>query len=207
MPALSLGDNVLVTKNGRLHGQLIQSMFGYVVTEMTGVVSMDTAFTQLNLAICANGEVADAYNRCCPDNYIPGDIWYQVIRPTRFRKFVKADFTTGVTSGFAATAPNVACVITRVGELGRRDNISSLHLPAATDNGWIDGGTVTLAAQVKLATMSDACRTTYSVAIGSTKFSPSILNGPLAAQVTPITFAFFQFTSRVMRRRTLGVGE
>jgi len=207
MPVLDVGDNVLVTKTARLFGQLIMSTFGYVVTEKTGAVDQDTAFSQLNIAMCAAGEVHDAYNRCCPDQMLVEDIWYQVIRPTRYRKYYKADLTTGVFSGFSANTANVASTITRVGELGRRSNISSLHVPAPTGEDWLESGNITVAGLAKLEALADACRATYTIALGSTKFSPSILNGPLAANVTPITYAFHQTTVRVMRRRTVGVGK
>jgi len=206
MPNLTVGDNVLMTINGTLFGQRIMNTFGYVVSEMTGAQDQLTAFQQLRTLQCTNGDMIDAYYACCPIEYSIDTLVYQVIRPTRFQRIVLDNLAGGDSSIYHAYTANLASVLMRRGSLGNRKNVSTLHIPAPSESGWATNGILQSGAIGFVNGLGSFVRQTYTIALGGTKFSPSILNGPLSSDVTPIVDYAAQSTMRVMRRRTVGLG-
>lgn len=206
MPALSLGDNVLLTINGEVYGQRIMSTFGYVVSAITGAPDDFTVFNELNVALSAAGELYAKYKLCCPNQYTPGAIWMQVIRPVRYLKRVFTNLSGDTFRDTNCYQANVCAVLLRRGSLGNRRNISTLHIPCGTDVDSLVEAVLTEGMETAVNNLGVKVKTTYTTTTGAVEFSPSILNGPLHTDVTPITVCQAQETVRVMRRRTKGIG-
>lgn len=206
MAALAIGDNVLVTLLGDLHGQTTMSTFGYVVTGLTGDQDDGTAFGQFRDELCAANKLVDKYFMCVPTEWEPRVMWIQRIRPTRLMKRVFGYTNVGPVGGFESTTANLAAVVLRRGGLANKKNISTLHVPLATEDAAIVDGEITNEQAVFLAELGVQMKATYITDFSGATFSPSILNGPLASNVTPIIETFVKPEARVMRRRTKGYG-
>jgi hypothetical protein len=207
MSTVIAGDNVLVTFNGEVSGQRIMSTFGYVISSVTGSFDDSALAIAFQSAIAAAGKLEDAYLACCPSNYTRGLMWWQIIRPGRVIQRKLTMTSVGNNSGEIADTPNVAAVLLRRGDTANRKNISTLHVPSPTTSNWIDGGKWTVQALNALNPLCTEVGRVYSLTGGTTcTLSPSILNGPLSSNVTPITAVSVMETVRVMRRRTVGLG-
>jgi len=207
MPALSVGDVVQMTIRGTLFNQRIMSTFHYGISALTGAPDDSTVFSELNAAMSAAGKIQKKYLAVCPSEYVPTDVWYQVIKPVRFALRKKAWLAGTTTSTFSAGTANVAQVVYRRGAMGRRDNVSTLHIPSPTHESWIFQGLLTEDAKLALGPLCVEMLQNYSTTTGGALFYPVINNkGPLVTDITPIVDAFYDDESRVMRRRTVGRG-
>jgi len=204
MANLALLDKVLVTFRGTLLEQRVANTFKYVVIEAPGVlVEQVTAFNALYSAMDAVNKLIQDFLVNCPDNYALNEVWFQVVSPTRFAA-IKIFADQGGNSGADALTANLAAVVTRRGELANRRNISSLHVPAPTDILFINNGNLTASYQSSMLLLANELTVEYTAS--GYKFSPSIWGESITDPV-PITQAELQPTARVMRRRTLRVGE
>lgn len=207
MATVLAGDNVLMTINGALCGQTVMSTFCYVIESVTGSIDDTDLFGAFRTSICAAGELVDKYLACCPSNYVKGNLWFQIVRPQRIQKRVFGNSAPGGLSPYVADMPNVATTILRRGDIADRKNISTLHVPAPTTNDWIDTGSLTIEALTANQALATKVLKSYTTATFVANFYPSILNKGTSSDVTPIISASAETTSRVMRRRTVGVGK
>jgi len=207
MPVLAPADKVLYTINGTLNGQRTMSTFGLVVTQAVGQPDQAAAFLALRNKLCLAGEVMDKYLACMPNNWTAGEHWFQVVGPTRFVKYAFGNTATGPKSTYPANMPNVAGAIERRGVFADRKNISVLHLPSPTTNDWVDDGIFSIEAVTAYAALGNLIKGEISTPVPNVTYSFSILGTPLAtAFPVPIQLTSVGLTSRVMRRRTVGLG-
>jgi len=204
--AIAPDDQVLVTINSTYFGQRIMATFGYAATVVTGVITEDAGVDSLLNFFCGGADVAERYYDCCSESVIGGPIWGQLIRPVRFAKRTHAAFGDGTLTPASDQVSNVAAVITRRGNLATRSNISSLHVPAPADLDYIQSGVITNAYKVFLDLLGTQMRAAITASGGDVVWAPAIINGPPGGGWTRIVQTETQLTSRVMRRRTVGLG-
>lgn len=208
MAAVAVNDVISVIQVGNMFDQRILSTYAYQVFNLAGgaVTTSDLA-TALNTQLSAPGELLQLVRNACPSDYNHVETWYQRIAPTRV---VRDVFTgTGVGTNGAANVSNVAAVVERRGDLANRKNISCLHVPMADIAANVVAGYVTAAMTSKLVAIGAKLITSYNLTVGAATvvLVPCIYNKGSVPNCSYITRYYAQPTSRVMRRRTVGVGE
>jgi hypothetical protein len=206
MPSLAVGDVCLVTYRGSLNSQRILNTFVYGVQAFTGTPDQSLALDALVAKLNTTGNLTDKYLNCVPADYTLAQIWAQVIRPLRWAKHIYPQGTAG-NGGNASVTSNLAMSITRRGARGRRKDVSSLHVPVSGDVSEVNGGFLQTGILISGNALALQLRTLVATTTPAVDWVPVIFNGPTFIDVTPITAAFAQDTVRVMRRRTVGLGE
>lgn len=205
MAALDLNDSVLMTIVGRLNGQRTMNTFWWRVTAVAGDPDEAVAFQELHSLLLTN--FFDLYLACVPTNWEGYQVWYQSIFNVRQRKIVFPFDSEGTGPGEANTA-NVQGSITRVGDLASRKAIGGIRIPIGTTalttvNGYISPAQKT--AMEEFAAAMVPTRTTAAPAVTYTPMvgAPDPLNPVNWFQVVATQV---QETTRVLRRRTVGLG-
>lgn len=192
---------------GRLSGQRVLNLFHYrVLTPAPTTVTPAAELDQL-LAILADpgvGSIKGFYLAAVPNNYTLEQITVQGIRPIRLRR----QFTPINEAGFGGTAttPNVQASITAVTNFGGRDQVGGQRVPASPTNAT--GGNWTGPYVSTLGNLASAWKQDVdNVGLGS-KYRRVIFHRKQQGvnEWTDIQDMFPQPTSRVIRRRTVGVG-
>jgi hypothetical protein len=203
---LLAADRVLLTVTGLLNSQRFMNTFGYVVSSVGSSIQQSDAFDAIRAKLCVAGGFMDKYKACLPSNVNALELWFQVIYPTRYIKYIRGDLSTGSLGSGAAWTSNLTQVITRRTDRAGRKFHSSLYLPVdssndATEDGLLTGGQKTILNQFAALVDDDVVTTSPAI-----ELTPSILHKPLTVLPDPITDAFAQPEVRVMRRRTVGRG-
>lgn len=204
MPNQVVGDTVRVTLVGSLFDQVIMNVFDYKVTlsggQPIGVVAnaLDAAFD------VANG-FYDKYRAICPRSYVHDFTWIQTIRPNRY---VKSIFSIGSNGTNAAdtTVTNVALTITKRSDIANRRGTGSVHIPVSPDSAGLDAGRIGGAIKAAATAFGTLMSSDQSILTASTNLSPCISNAAGTFPSVPYTNFIVQLTSRVVRRRTVGLG-
>lgn len=205
MPVITTGDTVLVTIVGRLCGQRTLNTFPYRVAAASGGDEQSDVFTAFHASLGAAGELRPAFRGCTPENYDLDAMWYQIIRPVRFRKYVA---NVGVAGLFLSTAytGNVQASVTRVGSVAERKSVGGIRVPIGTDANSTVDGSVTNALKAQLTTLANAMKRTIITVGFVTTFIPLVGVARLPGPFRDVYDAFAQDTTRVQRRRTVGLG-
>jgi len=206
MPALLVGDIVLVTAVGNLVGQRTLTTFPFQVTAVTGIPDQTNAFDDLHAELNATTGILGKMRACIPSQYTMTQAWYQVIAPTRYRRYVKAVNTQGGFTGAALTA-NVQASITRVGEEAGRRYVGGVRIPIGTDYSSLAAGLVAAGLKTKLTDLAEVMDQNIITPVVVATYRPLVGLAPNPADSVPCFDAFPQDTVRVLRRRTVGLGE
>jgi hypothetical protein len=207
MANIQAGDRVMVTFHSLLFSQEILSTFCYGLSAITGTNSQSSAFDRLHAALTAAGNLADKYRAVCAPQLNLTEIWYQVISPSRYAKYVRTSgLGVGTLGDGEYKTANMAAVILRRGDFGNRHNVSTLHVPIGQTSGEVASGQI--GADIEgplnaLATQVKAAVTTTTVVAS---WDPVINNGPNAPDYIPITDTQVKTVVRTMRRRNIGKG-
>jgi len=206
LPSAQISDKLLVTADMRLFGQrLLNTWCYYVANQSNSTTSWSTVIGELfTIHTAALGLIQNLVD-VLPGNCQIQTVNYQVIHPTRYavdkRTFVQAGDLAD------ATIPNCAAVITRRGDLGSRDNVSALHVPLGADALNVSSGLLETDYLTAIGNLVASCSAGVTTTTGTQVLRPIIFHRSAPTVITPITDAFVQDTSRVMRRRTVRVGE
>jgi len=214
MPTPTLGnvavdDLFYVTFKGRLFSQRIINTFYYSVFQIAPVdVTRWSAYSKLRDALSGAGGVKEKFLACCGPQYELEAMRLQVLRPERYAYREFAEGAVGTHAGQADTA-NLAASIERRCELAQRHGVGRLQI-AGTPTGQENAGTWAPAYMTILNTL--ATEMTQDVLspdlIG---WHPSLAYNdglvPPTWTSSPVIGAEAKNTIRVMRRRTVGVGE
>jgi len=207
MANIQAGDRVLVTFIGSLFEQRIMSTFCYGLSAITGVNSQSAAFDRLHAALTGAGNLVEKFRDCCAAEYSLNQVWYQVISPSRYAKYVR---TTGLGLGTFALGTyrtaNSAAVILRRGDFGNRHNVSVLHVPIGQTVDEQTQGVIGANIETNLVILANQMKQTVNTTTVVGSWDPVINNGPNAGDLTPITDTLVQPTVRTMRRRNVGQG-
>lgn len=201
----SIGDKTLVSFRGTLFGQRIINTFWYQLSLVTGTPD-ETAFNNaFHSVLNAPAGCIEKFLDCMPSQYLLNEVWIQKIESFRVVANKYLHSNPGTFSQDTATA-NLAACITRRGAAASRHNVSSLHLVyPSLDTGALSGSISPAWGTAATAFLPFVAQSYVVGSLGT--MSPIINNGPGAIAVSPIVMAFLQTTLRVMRRRTLGLGE
>jgi hypothetical protein len=183
------------------------STFVYRVSSVTGTPNQHDVFDALDTKLKTSNNLVDKYLACVTHDYVLLQIWYQTIAPGRFAKYpVTAVGKIGAFTGESQTA-NLAAVITRRGDLGNRHNVSTLHVPIGTDDNSMEDGELTVDLKAVMDALAIQMNSSITLSSPVTGLAPVINNGPNANDYSPITNTFTGDHIRVMRRRTLSLGQ
>lgn len=205
MPVFTVGDVCLVTVNGELCGQRTMNTFPYYASNVTGTPTDAQVFAALDAQFAALNGFRPRLRDCLPQNWVGLPTWYQVIKPTRYRKVYGAEFGNGAFEADALTA-NVQASITRYGAIANRRNIGGVRIPIPQDTTVCNDGYLSTAYKAALnlfLTQMIQVRTLTSPAV---TLVPLVGLATGGISETPLDGAVVQDTVRVIRRRTVGLG-
>lgn len=203
---LTLDDVFLCQTTGVLAGQTIITTFHYVVTAVNVEIDEVTACNRLLLKLTEADGLVDTYLGVAPTNYVMAQISAQKILPNRYRRVQTAINEPGLRG--ASPVSNVALTIERFGALANRKNLGNVHLPCSPGNaanGTWDAGTLAAADE-----FAPKLTELFEDEDGN-RFRPCLVaawQGVPTPLPTPqlITGTIVHTASRVVRRRTVGLG-
>jgi hypothetical protein len=177
----------------------------YRISALSGLVGYTDLMDALDSSLSGAGQLITRHVAAMPSNWFFTDVWYQIIRPLRFRKYVKPKAGPGG-SGCEALTANVAASITRVGDVAGRKYVGGVRIPIGTDVECIDGGKVTAAHTVLLVNYASAMKLNVITSGTVGTFIPQVGLPAPADTSADLYDAFPQETVRVNHRRTVGLG-
>jgi len=151
------------------------------------------------------GSVLPAYLGVLPENLTVQQVVVQVLTPSRFRKQFETLNQGGL--GPETAVSNVQASITFTTRLSGRDQQGGMRVPASPANA--EAGNWSAAYQTDLTTLAARLSESFTEPDGDGIYAPCIYHRTKAAPANRTEiFAFIvQPTTRVIRRRTLGVGK
>jgi len=207
--AVIAGDSVAIHFLGRCFGQRTVLTNTYRCTVgNAGLTTAQVLNELLNEVVLAGGanEILGQYRACLPPQWSLEETRAQVLAP------VRSAFTSQGFVGFPGTNANAATVasdaaaITRRTALAGRRQISTLKIGPVPDAASA-AGLLTGAYGLLLQTLGTATIKPLLLPISTCQFIPTILTALGTHDGRDLTNFFIGTTSRVNRRRTVGVGE
>jgi len=207
------GDVVQISAVGQCLGQRIMMVLHYSVDvnvpNLPDAQVVDSMLLRVRGGVGGGDVLESKYLACLAENYTLDAWWGQKLAPTRYRKRVSIRAVPGTLSGDALTA-NICAVITKQTELSGRRFIGSAHVgPPPTEVTYVDNGLITTALAIPLGTFANALLDPLQdLTLGYTAY-PCLYHPDLTPpfDTTAIEDTTSQDTVRVMRRRTVRVGE
>lgn len=178
-----------------------------ISTDSTGTVLGDQQAISNKFATTTTPNLLFYYLRCLSANVTILAVRAQSVRPVRFATSETLVGTNGTYGGANVSTCNLAAVISRASQFAGRSQISNSHVgpisEGAYTTGLITSAYKTLLSDLAAVMLADQFTTTPSIGLrpvilhklGSTPFSDPVVSYKIGDSV------------RVMRRRTLGVGE
>jgi len=206
---LSAADIVEVTLLGKCFEQDIQNKFHYAVTEVSGAPQSSlTSFTALDADLIAGGGLLNLMLLLAPEDYHLTGVRYQVISPVRQVSYPIVHTQDGLNTCNTAMC-NIAFAITKRGDLAGRRNISTTHVIGTSDPSLAQFGKITPAALALAENIAAFMDNAVEFTVGGVDYTlnPVIFHPTDPLNPTPITSCIVQPTTRVMRRRTVGIGS
>lgn len=206
MAGLAVNDQFTITYRGTLSGQRVMTVLAAYVTVPSAATSVldDLALLSDWAADTTAGSLLDAYLNCLADEVNIVDARAQRIYPSRSIYVSSAINETGTNTGTPPT-PNIAAVLTKRSALEGRQGIGSIHLPGVIvedmTSGLLSGGMLT-----KMTILGTELTGTKTIDGSTLEFKFCTARG-FNAPSSPIFMCVPQDTVRVMRRRTVRVGE
>jgi hypothetical protein len=191
--------------NMTVNGQQCMSVFHYKYNTGSSIPDGRAAAVDFLNKIRVAGALKDAYVGCISDQIVDITWRAQWITPNRFRHVFLA---VAPDAGTAAANPlpvQVSAAITKQAQNATRHGSGTLHMPGVPTSFVVDS-LITLVGHTAYLALCD------KVILPITLTGGQILDPVLFNRVTPnnsetIIQAFAQNTSRVNRRRTVGVGS
>jgi len=191
---------------GSLLNQRILSVFHYAVTSPSTETVVQNEVAQF-LAQISNGgalSLSTTYTECLPANATLLQVTAQALTPLRYarQKVLKNQMGTQDDTN----TPNVAGVITKQTDFSGRRYIGGVHIPTGGTLS-VQDGFLTEDFKAKLFTFAGTMIQQVTIVPTGAIYTPVIYHRPpLTTAPTPVVAFTVQDTSRVMRRRTVGLG-
>lgn len=205
--ALPVNTVIEVTYRSTLNSQVCMNVFHYVVTtQSTTVGNLDEVEDFINLFVDNGvGSIRPAYAACLPENLTVVEVLGQPIYPIRYRRVAAGVGEQGLRG--QATSSNLQASITKQTQLGGRDQVGAVHVPMTAEDSL--NGLVVAGLKANLVTLADRLDSSLTDAVGGGVYAPCIYhrNDEAIPKYAIITKMYPQDTTRVMRRRTVGVGK
>lgn len=206
MAALPFDSIVEVTFRGLLLGQRCLNVFHYRVFVTSTKPTVADEMQALTASILAGVDttiLADIL-AVLPGNYNMQQIVAQPIRLLRYRRSVRSVTATGGRAD--SEVSNIQASITLQTDFSGRSQIGGKRF--AMTPGDAVGGMVNAGLFGLLVGLATTIRLPIIVTDGGGTYAPTIYHRGQAVPIsTDITASFAQATTRVIRRRTLGLGE
>lgn len=204
--AIPVGTIIEVTQLTRLCGQTCMNVYHYAVNIASSTPNGVNELTDfLNQHWNAGpGTISEAFLSVIPVSAEVFASYAQAVFPVRARKVVINQAHVGQRD--VANQANVQASVTLTADLAGRRYIGGKRVPM-TPLDSLDGNLIATYVPVLLL-YAVACAEPLAVAIGGGEYVPVIYHRPPAPppQFSLITDAFVQPTTRVIRRRTVGLG-
>jgi hypothetical protein len=202
---LGANDIIEVVIEGRLDGQQTISTFHYRIASLDGAHPMMSELENLIGKLRAPNKLWEKYQNVTSDQLNHLNMYAQVIYPIRYRytNAAEADQTGGVDS--SAFPANVQASITRASERAGRAYVSHLAVPGVPI-GALEVSQVTVDYKEALNELAEVMLQSVVLTSG-TQLNPIIFHKELSPNYSDLVVAFAQDTSRVSRRRTVGLGK
>lgn len=195
------GSILEVTIQGRHNDQTVLSLFHYRLVGSLGLPDGEAAIDTFDAEFQAAGGIADQYVACCSNEYLSTRIHYQWIYNLRYHKKDFAGRNGDGKIAVPAHPQNVGSAITKWNNRASRHSRGTLHMPAVpqtfTTAGRLNG--VGLLTYQTLATLLNQTLVTGTM-------EPVLLNKANPSLSLLIDGATVEETSRINRRRTVGLG-
>lgn len=206
--AVTAGDTIQITWLGRCFAQRIMLDLTYRVTVGNATLTTTQVLQELNshIFVAGAGDMTTDYIALLPPSYSLEEIRSQVLRPVR-QAFVPLGTagTVGTNANPATVASDAASIVRRTNLAGRR-HVSTLKIGPVPDGGSA-AGLLTVAYRTLLATFGQKTLNPIVLPVSTVQLIPTILTALGDADGRDLTTFLIPTTSRVNRRRTVGVGE
>lgn len=210
---VALGAILELSLVGRHAAQKTLNVLHYGISDMTGGPTVDgDLITDSLLNTYWNnlgpGGILGKYLSCISDDFTLERIRTQWIHPTRysFTEIVPEEQIGAVVD--PALPPNVSAVLGKRNESVGRHNRGSIHLPAVPSS-WVENGLLTTASLAPHQELILMLKNSLNVTVGSgtATLRPLIFNQTTPADSAGVSEMVAMPTIRIVRRRTVGVGE
>ena len=204
---LPIGSVIEVTFVMRQWDQRTLNVLHYRVTGASSIADPVAEEDDIISAIKAGGAASlfTAHRNMTPESVFYDAIRVQAITPVRYVARSSIETSQGVLGPSNAT--NLAFVIEKRTNLSGRMFRGSLHVPAGDPDTFVQG-VVTAAMDLRLTDFGTKMLLNLTGPVGGGVYVPVIYHKPpLAIEPTTITGFDTKDTVRVMRRRTVRVGE
>lgn len=199
--AVPQGGILEVSIKGRFENQVCLSVMHYKIDSAGGTADGDLAIDTFDAAFNAAGSFVGFYLAACHADYVCDQVVYQWIKPTRFRRVTKNPIGANGAVAGAKMPPNVSFAISKLGIHATRHGRGTLHMPAVP-SAHVVGGTLSVAGGLAYLPIAQGVSQTFLA--GS--FIPVLLNRGNFALSEDVVNGRVETTSRVQRRRTVGLG-
>ena len=203
--SLEVGNIVQLTYKWDVNGETCLSVFNAVCTIAFTTPDANTTLRQLaDLAATRTFPLTDALANCISNQVDLDGVRTQILWPTRS---VFVDAISAVTGGVdtLCSYTNVSAAITRRGVTAGRKNVSTLHVPGVPD-GQADAGVWGADYRLLLNTLALKVIDNWVVGADPGRLKPIIYRKSSPTESQRVTSTAVQFTTRTMRRRTVGLG-
>lgn len=204
---LAVNDIVQVTLYGEKAGSRVLNVFHYQCTTApsTGTPAENIQALLDHLWEIDTGVLQPLFTAVLPDNYVMRAVRGQRIAPTRTAYVEKLMIDTGDIDAEQLGTANLAWVIVKQSDTPGRRGKGTTHmlLPATS---WMFQGELTNTGGADRQTLVNALDDQVTVAAGGV-YVPVIYHPNFSPNFSRITHSTIMSEIRVMRRRTLRVGE
>lgn len=191
-----------ISMESELNGQQNISLFHYVYTG-TAIIPDGRQLALDFLDVLAGPDALyEAYLACLSSDVGQVQMYAQWIHPNRFA-YVTYPTPSDADGPVGALPQNVSVAITKRGVVAARNAIGTLHMPAVPSD-WVVNGQVVQPIGTPYQDLADSLASDQTV--GAVTLEPVLFNRTTPADSQFIAEAFYQLTSRVDRRRTVGLG-
>lgn len=205
--ALPVGSIIEVAYIGDLYNQLTMNVRHYYVAAQSTTPGITDEIENLlgHFSSMGVGDILPAYLQCVPEELTVRRVSVQPLRPQRFRRQVEAITQMGL--GGPSSTSNVQAAITFTTRLSGKDQQGGMRVPASPGNAL--GGVWAPSYITDLTTLAARFSEAITEPDGDGIYQPCIFHRKLAApnDRTDIVAFAIQSSTRVIRRRTLGVGQ
>jgi len=206
MPVVAIGDRVLVSFVGRLFGQRFINTFWYKVRLTSGDPEYAEMAPALNAFLQTAGELKTKWLNCVTNSAEMTQIWVQTVAPQRLRKWSFESIANGAFDG-AASTPNVQASITRVGQYAGRQYVGGIRIPIGTGAECSIEGIISNDLYDLMIILGAAMKEEINVLGGDVTLTPQVGAAGDLTDTKDMEDFLVQTTTRVIRRRTVGLGE
>jgi len=205
---LSNGDIVEFSIHGTHEGQRVLNVFHYEIELGIGAFpDLVTAADAFLGELFGTDKFADRYQEVTSQDLAINEFVLQKIWPLRMARIVKPQ--TGLTGLVEETAlpPNDSVVLIKRNDSTGRHNRGRIHMPAVPVS-FVEGGMVTGTARALYDLFGARAAEVIEITSGGgpVTFTPVLYQRLMPGNSAQWTSALTQGTSRVVRRRTVGVG-